>query len=165
MWGWGSLDRLMQDLRYGVRMLVHNPSFTLVAVLTLAVGIGVNTAIFTAFNAVALRPLEVPEPERVMQVGHATLGDRFSYPDYVYLRDNDRAFSGLTALTTAVLSMTGGPAAAASMQGGIASAAGFQFSRTSDGQEYRAGARTTCCRELLSGFGSRPDHGPGFHSW
>jgi len=127
MWGWSSLDRLMQDLRYGVRMLLHNPSFTLVAVLTLAVGIGVNTAIFTAFNAVALRPLEVPEPERVVQVAHATRGDRFSYPDYVYLRDNDRAFSGLTALTAAVLSMTSGPAFAASKQGGIASAAGFSF--------------------------------------
>lgn len=68
MWGWGSLDRLAQDLRYGVRMLVNDPSFTLIAVLTLAAGIGVNTAIFTAFNAVALRPLDLPEPERVVQV-------------------------------------------------------------------------------------------------
>jgi len=127
MWGWSSLDRLAQDLRYGVRMLMHNPSFTLVAVLTLAVGIGVNTAIFTTFNAVALRPLEVPDAEQVLQVSRAGLGDRFSYPDYIYLRDNDRAFSGLTALTSSVLSMTGVPASAASKQGGIAGAAGFYF--------------------------------------
>ena len=80
MWGWGAIDRLWQDLRYGLRMLANNPSFTLIAVLTLAVGIGVNTAIFTAFNAVALRPLDVPEPERVVQIDRSQQAGFFSYP-------------------------------------------------------------------------------------
>ncbi len=130
MWGWGSVDRLMQDLRYGVRMLVHNPSFTLVAVLTLAVGIGVNTAIFTAFNAVALRPLEVPEPERVMELTGGPQYGFFSYLDYVYLRNSNHAFSGLTAANAFVFSMSGVPSFTSNTQGGLAGAAGFSFPQT-----------------------------------
>ena len=127
MWGWGPLDRLWQDLRYGVRMLANNPGFTLVAVLTLAVGIGVNTAIFTAFNAVALRPLEVPEPERMVQVDRTTQAGFFSYSDYVYLRDNHRVFSGLTTAGFFAFSLSGVPAFNSGTQGGIAGAAGFNF--------------------------------------
>src|SRR5260370_4268914 len=67
MWGWGTIDRLWQDLRYGLRMLANNPRFTLIAVLTLALGIGVTTAIFTAFKAVAPTPLDLPGPEAVMR--------------------------------------------------------------------------------------------------
>jgi putative ABC transport system permease protein len=117
----------MQDLRYGVRMLVHNPSFTLVAVLTLAVGIGVNTAIFTAFNAVALRPLDVPEAERVVQITRGPDDDFFSHPDYEYLRDNNHVYSDVTAANGFVFSMSGVPSFTSGMQGGLAGAAGFSF--------------------------------------
>jgi predicted permease len=106
-------------------MLVNNPSFTLIAVLTLAVGISVNTAIFTVFNAVVLRPLDVPEPERVVQVDRSVLDYRFSYPDYIYLRDNARLFSGFTAATLSDFSMSGVPAFASGTQGGLADAVGF----------------------------------------
>jgi len=123
-WGWRWIDRLVQDLRYGARMLVHNPSFTLIAVLTLAVGIGVNTAIFTAFNAVALRPLDVPDAERVVEVS-TTSHENFSYPDYVQIRDRSHAFSGLIAESSANLSMRGAPAVSSKKPGGIASAMGF----------------------------------------
>ena len=127
MWGWGSLDRLAQDLRYGVRMLVNNPSFTLIAVLTLAVGIGVNTAIFTAFNAIALRPLDVPDADRVVLINVGPGNSFFSYPDYVYLRDNSRAFSGLTAEGSSSFSMRGAPAFNPKKQGGTGGVAGLNF--------------------------------------
>src|SRR5215470_1392716 len=95
--GGGFMETLLQDLRYGVRMLLKAPGFTAVAALTLALGIGVNTAIFTLFD-IYLRPLPVKAPDMVVTLDWGTSERRwFSYPDYAYFRDNAQVFSGLVA--------------------------------------------------------------------
>jgi predicted permease len=95
-WGWTWLENLLQDLRYAARMLRKNPGFTAVAVVTLALGIGVNASVFSLLDFVLLRPLSVPEPNRVtvMTRGSAPF---FSYPDYCDYRDLNQSFAGLAA--------------------------------------------------------------------
>ena len=67
-WGWTWLDRLLQDLRYGLRILARNPGFTLMAVLVLAIGIGINISAFSLFDMVALKPLPVRDPESLVRL-------------------------------------------------------------------------------------------------
>ena len=62
------MQTLWQDLRYGMRMLLRRPGFTLIAVVTLAIGIGLNTALFSIVNSILLRPLPFHEPERLMRM-------------------------------------------------------------------------------------------------
>src|SRR5882762_766971 len=85
---------LLQDLRYAVRMLAKNPGFTLIAVLTLALGIGANTVVFSVLNALLLRPLAVERPNELAFLENQN-GPSHSFPNYKDLRDRNRTFAGL----------------------------------------------------------------------
>jgi macrolide transport system ATP-binding/permease protein len=96
------LGDLLQDLRYGVRILAKRPGFTAVAALALALGIGVNTAILSAVNGFVLRPLPVEKPEELVAAYwgrkiDARAWGEFSYANYVDLREQNKSFSGLCA--------------------------------------------------------------------
>jgi putative ABC transport system permease protein len=104
------MQTLLQDLRYGARMLLKQPIFTLIAVLTLALGIGANTAIFSLVNAVLLRPLPFAEPERlVWSWGEFSGGNRASTspPDFLDYRAQNRSFEELAAMTFNSFNLTG----------------------------------------------------------
>src|SRR5919109_809262 len=93
-------DEMIQDLRYGVRMLLKHPGFTAVAVLTLALGIGANTAIFSVVNAVLLRPLPFAEPERLVWFGGWTGADKeqgVTPAHFLDYREQSQSFTQIAA--------------------------------------------------------------------
>lgn len=90
------LETLWQDVRYGVRTLAKNPGFATVAMLTLALGLGANTAIFTVVNAVLLRPLGYQEPDRLVTIMH-NVNNPVAVANYVDWRDQSRSFEAMAA--------------------------------------------------------------------
>ena len=92
---------LRQDLRYNVRMLAKKPGFTLIAVLTLALGIGANTAIFSVVNALLLRPLPYRDSDRLLLLSNKRRQDRrasISYPNYSDWRERAQSFEGMASV-------------------------------------------------------------------
>jgi predicted permease len=148
---------LLQDLKYGIRLLVKAPAFTVTAALSLALGIGANTTIFTLVNAVLLNPLPLHEPSRLVSVftsdrrnagqfgGFAPLSD-LNFRDY---RGRNAVFSGLTARIGVPLSLTGGTGEPAQVFGEMVTANFFEV----------LGARP----HLGRGFLPDEDRTPGSH--
>lgn len=109
VWSWGTLDRLMLDLRYAVRTLRKSPLFLTVAILSLALGIGANAAIFSIINAVLLQTLPVRNPDELViltSFQRNRVGD-FAYPDYERLRDRARSFTGVLAASVPAIANVG----------------------------------------------------------
>src|SRR5262245_29315889 len=103
---------LWQDLRFGARMLLKKPGFTLISVITLALGVGANTAIFSVVNAVLLRPLPYPEPgqlARLLAVDTARGAQDISasMPDYREWRNRNQSFAWLAAFSPSNYNISG----------------------------------------------------------
>ena len=97
------LEQLLQDIRYGVRGLRRNPGFTAVVVLTLALAIGMNTAVFSLVNAILVRPLPYPDPDRLVWLGNYNRffkAEMVVSPDYVDWKEQAASFAGMVAYRT-----------------------------------------------------------------
>src|SRR6187399_3176568 len=104
---------MITDIRYGFRQLFKHPGFTIIAILTLALGIGANTAIFSVVNAVLLKPLPFPAPEELVAIGTIDLSETASppslyslgFPDFADLREQNRSFSSMAVYRDRVVAL------------------------------------------------------------
>lgn len=106
VWTWTLIEQLAQDLRYAIRTMRRSPGFALTAILSLAMGIGVNVGIFSLADALLFRPLAIRQPNAVVVLRSTsadTAFDGISYPDFTDLRDTSRSFDGLIAHRLALL--------------------------------------------------------------
>jgi predicted permease len=104
-------NALLHDLRYGIRMLAKNPGFTAVAVLTLALGIGASTAIFSVVYGVLLRPLPYPKPDQIVRLWEVNVRGgrmRFADPNFEDVRSQSRGFQGVAEYAAWLQSVSGG---------------------------------------------------------
>src|SRR5262249_721627 len=103
------METLLKDIRYGVRSLIKRPGFVAIAVVTLALGIGANTAMFSLLNTVLLKQLPVQDPEQIVSVSVRGKNDSifaFSYPNYVDFRDQNQVLSGVLLYRFSPLSLS-----------------------------------------------------------
>jgi predicted permease len=110
VWGWGSLERLIQDLRFGLRMLAKSPGFAAVAILTLALGIGANTALFSVVNGVLLNPLPYPDPDQLVTLAESKPNfdsGSISFPNFRDWRKSNSTFSMMGISRSYSYTMTG----------------------------------------------------------
>jgi len=109
-WQFPKLETILQDIRYGLRAIRRSPSFSLVVILTLALGIGANTAIFSVVYSVLLRPLPYPHGERLVRLGEATSqmsGIAVTWLNFQHWRAENTAFEDMAASTATDLTLTG----------------------------------------------------------
>jgi predicted permease len=117
-WGWTRIESIFADIRYSLRAMRRQPAFVAVAVLSLALAIGANSAIFSFADAVLLRPLAVKDPAALYDVTSTAPDNPFegmSFSDYRDLREKNRSFSGLAAYRLTTLAVAANPAAPARM--------------------------------------------------
>jgi predicted permease len=114
IWGWRVLDNLARDLRYGVRTLRRSPGFAVVAVVTLALGLGLNMAVFTALRRIVLHPVDYPRVDRLMDVNlilteerRGTIPMSWSYPKFQELLAWNHSFDALAAIRQMVFTDRG----------------------------------------------------------
>ncbi len=110
MWGWASFERLIEDLRYALRMLAKSPGFTVVAILTLALGIGANTALFSVVNGVLFNPLPYPHPEQLVWLAESKPNfatGSISFPNFQDWQKNNRTFTGMGLSRGYLYNLTG----------------------------------------------------------
>ena len=105
------LSTFLRDTRYALRMLLHHPGFTAVAVLTFALGIGVNAAVFAVLNGVLLRPLPYPEPDRITMIWmdnrrQGIREDITSYPTYRDWKEQSRSYAHMASFANVSFTMT-----------------------------------------------------------
>ncbi len=109
-WGWLRLEWLIQDVRYAIRQLGKSPGFTLTAVITLALGIGGNTAIFSIVNGVLLNPMPFPQPDQLVALHESKPNfenGSISYPNFLDWRKDNRSFSSMALARRWAFSLTG----------------------------------------------------------
>src|SRR6266566_3530563 len=123
VWGWRWLEELVEDVQFGLRMLRKKPGFVATAVLTLALGIGANTAIFSVVDAILLRPLPYPEPDRLVRIWESSpkrdvVRNSVNPLNFLDWRDHSESFVSMAALASLVtnLSANGQPIAVQGMQ-------------------------------------------------
>lgn len=150
---------VIQDLRYALRQLAKTPAITTIVVITLALGIGVNSGIFSVLNGWLLRPLPVPAPEQIVVLAARQQdGSKFSFPDFSDVRKQADAFSGVFAYTTGIagLSSNGVPAE-------------FAYSAVSGNYFSTLGVKPLLGRVFLPGEGEHPAEAPqvvlGYSFW
>jgi len=106
------VERVWQDIRHGTRSLLKTPGFAVICVVTLALGIGANTAMFSIVNGVLLRPLSYHEPDRLLELSTSTPQFRegsISYPNFLDWQERSRSFEGMAAYREDVFNLTGQP--------------------------------------------------------
>src|ERR1041384_4047585 len=103
---------ILKDIRYGIRSLVRNPAFTAIAIITLALGIGANSAIFSVVNTVLLRPLPFVDPDRLVQIQEFDKKNNFeaAVPPILFfqLREEAKSYAEIAALKFATFHLSGG---------------------------------------------------------
>ncbi len=137
-------ESVWQDVQFAARMLVKHRGFTAVAILTLGLGIGVNTAIFTVYTSFLLRPLDASDARQLVNISRTDYQGKydatFSFADYETYRDHNHVFSGMVAATGDEVALSGvgnAPDAGRSMEGRLAGAVGFRLpSLMSGGAEF-----------------------------